>query len=393
MLAIEVDRLFDGNLVMSGGVVTVQDGRIVGVDPRGTSLPADCEVVRFPDATLLPGLIDTHTHLCGDSGVDALDRLPDFTDAEMIAVIEHSLQDELLAGVTTVQDLGDYQWAVVDWRDAHRDDIAFPTVLASGPPITIPGGHCWNMGGEVQGVEDFRRAVRQRAERQVDVVKIMASGGAMTLGTDVTVPQFTADEISVVVEEGHAHGLRVTAHAHAVDAIRAALKGGVDSVEHCTFLTQAGIVVDDDIVADLVRTGTPVCPTLGVMPGNSPPPRVLEMMRRLHFDEGSRNRLFADLHRAGVRLVSGSDSGIGPGKRHGVMRESVISLVEFGVPTVDALASATSGAADVCGLVDRKGRLRAGFDADLLVVDGDVCSDITALRNVQAVYVRGERRV
>ena len=394
MWAIEAARLFDGErAVAAGGVVTVEGTRIVGIDPPGTPLPADCEVDRFPDATLLPGLIDTHVHLCGDSGIDALDRLPDFSETEMTAVIEQSLQDEVMGGVTTVRDLGDYRWAVVDWRDRHRDDTALPTVVASGPPITSPGGHCWNMGGQVHGIEDLRQSVRERAERRVDVVKIMASGGAMTLGTDVTVPQFTAEEIKVVVDEAHTLGLPVTAHAHAVDAIRTALGGGVDSIEHCTFLTEAGIVVDDELLADLVRTGTPVCPTLGFMPGSSPPPRVLEMMRKLHFDPESRNRLFAGAHRAGVRLVSGSDSGIGPGKRHGVMRESVIALVEAGVSTVDALASGTSAGAEVCGLGDRKGRLRAGFDADLLVVHGDVPTDITALRNVQAVYVHGQRRV
>lgn len=137
-----------------------------------------CDVVDFPDATLLPGLIDTHVHLCGDGGLGVLDRLPTFSDEEMTAVIEDSLRAHLACGVTTVRDLGDRSWAVIDWRDRHRSSIAVPTVLASGPPITSPGVHCWNMGGQARGADELRHGVEQRLERGVDIVKIMASGGS-----------------------------------------------------------------------------------------------------------------------------------------------------------------------------------------------------------------------
>lgn len=204
-------------------------------------------------------------------------------------------------------------------------------------------------------------------------------------------PQFTAEEIRVVVDEAHTHGLAVTAHAHAVDAIRAALDGGVDSIEHCSFLTEAGIVVDDDVIADLVRTATPVCPTLGFMPGSSPPPRVQEMMRRMKFDPDSRNRMVADVHRAGVRLVSGSDSGISPGKRYGscgspsfrswsaAYRSSMSSLrPRLSVPSSAGWPSARAG----CGPASTP-----------TCSCSMVTHWLTALRSVQAVYVRGQRQV
>src|SRR6476660_5976911 len=118
----------------------------------------------------------------------------------MTAVIEGSLRAHLASGVTTVRDLGDRSWAVIDWRDRNRDDTGMPTVPASGPPITSPGGHCWNMGGQARGVDELCRAVQHRAERGVDIVKIMASGGISTPGTDAFAPQFIIEELRAVVD-------------------------------------------------------------------------------------------------------------------------------------------------------------------------------------------------
>jgi imidazolonepropionase-like amidohydrolase len=331
--------------------------------------------------------------LCCDSGRSALDHLPQLTDGELVAAIEEALRAHLAAGVTTVRDLGDSRWAVIDWRDKNRSNPALPTVLGSGPPITSPHGHCWNMGGEARGVEQIRRAVAERAARGVDVVKIIASGGAMTPGTDAARPQFSADEVKIVVDEAHAHGLRVTGHAHSLNAIRDALAAGIDGLEHCSFLTETGFEVADDVVAELVKTATVVCPTLGLAPGTALPPGVFELLRRAGTTYEDVARQYAGLHQAGVRMVSGSDGGISPGTRHGNLRYTLTRLVGGGVSITDALASATSIAAESCGMADGKGRLRAGFDADLLVVEGNALEDIAALWNVQAVFVRGNRCV
>ena len=394
MRAIKARQVFDGErLLADGSVVLVDEGRIAGVQPGGTPLPGDCDVADFPGATLLPGLIDAHVHLCADSGVGALDRLPDFSDEEMTAVIENALGVQLAAGVTTVRDLGDRRWAVIEWRDRNGRDAALPTVIGSGPPITSPKGHCWNMGGEADGVTALRRAVQERADHGVDIVKIMASGGANTPGSDASRPQFTVEEIEAVVTEAHAAGLPVTAHAHALDAIRYALAAGVDALEHCTFITETGIDVDDTVVASLVEAAIPVCPTLGFVPGAQPPPAVRELLRKAGSTNQSRPQIVAGLHHAGVRLVAGSDAGISAGKPHGVLPESLIHLTDGGVSTREVIASATSIAAEACGLTGRKGRLVVGLDADLLLLDGDPLADITTLRNVEAVYVRGRRVV
>jgi imidazolonepropionase-like amidohydrolase len=246
------------------------------------------------------------------------------------------------------------------------------------------------MGGAVEGADALRAAVAERAARGVDVVKIMASGGVNTPGTDPSAAQFTADELRVVVEEARAHGLPVVAHAHSLDSIRYALAAGVDGIEHCSFITADGMSADEETIAELAAAGTAVCPTLGVIPGMTPPPAVLEMMRKTGADYEARTRLFGRLHASGVRLISGSDAGINPGKAHGILPEAVIGLVEGGVSPAVALTTATTQAATALNL-PTKGHLTPGADADLVLVAGNPTTDITTLRTPTAVYLRGQR--
>ncbi|MCW2829540.1 MAG: amidohydrolase, partial [Aeromicrobium sp.] len=160
------DQAFDGEREMPGGaLVLVEDGRIVGVEPAAAPIPDGCEITYEPGTTLLPGLIDTHVHLCADGGLGALDRVPELSPDELEAVVARSLRTQLGAGVTTVRDLGDHHWAVLDGRSSWTDG---PTVVASGPPITSVGGHCASMGGEANGEAGLRAAVRERADRGAD---------------------------------------------------------------------------------------------------------------------------------------------------------------------------------------------------------------------------------
>src|SRR3954454_14115692 len=176
-------RAFDGEHVLpDGALVLVEGDNFVAVESGTAPAPADCPVTDLPGTTLLPGLVDAHVHLCGDDGPRALDQLPELSDEQLDAVVVRAGARHLAAGVTAVRDLGDVAWAVVA---RHRGAAAGPTVVASGPPLTSIRGHCWSMGGGVSGVEAVRQAVRDRHERGADVVKIMASGGAMTTTSDV----------------------------------------------------------------------------------------------------------------------------------------------------------------------------------------------------------------
>jgi imidazolonepropionase-like amidohydrolase len=384
-------RAFDGERALPGGaLVLVDGGRIVGVEPASAPAPADCPVTELAGATLLPGLIDAHVHLCGDSGPHALDHFPELSDDELDAIVERSMAQQLAGGVTAVRDLGDARWAVVD-RHRGRDDG--PTVVAAGPPITCPGGHCAGMGGEAAGEPGLRRAVRERAERGADVVKIMTSGGLMTAGTDVLAPQFTLDELRAVVDEAHRVGLPVTAHAHAAAAMELCLAAGVDGIEHGTSVTAQGIANPPGLADAIAAAGIPVCPTFARSPGALVPPHVQAAMERAHMAWEHRYPQIGELHRAGVVLVGGVDSGINPAKPHGLAGESLVELGLCGLSAAEALAAGTSVAARVCGLADRTGRLAPGLDADLLAVAGDPLADLAALRDVRLVLSRGREVV
>jgi imidazolonepropionase-like amidohydrolase len=265
------------------------------------------------------------------------------------------------------------------------------------------------MGGEVEGPEEIRAAVRERVERGVDVVKVMASGGMTTVGTDVTAPQFSLDHLRLVVEEAHAAGLPVAAHAHASLAVDQAVALGVDSIEHASYLRPAdeGVKVfegpgppppggaSDEQLEQLAASGIALCPTLGGFSLKmllAAPPQLVANMRRFGVTPESlvesRTRMLRRMAAAGVRFVSGADAGIVPPKAHGRYAEAVIELADI-LDMDTALTSATSVAAEVCGLADRTGRLAAGLDADLLVLDGDPSVDSDALRRPLHVVLRG----
>jgi imidazolonepropionase-like amidohydrolase len=395
--AIRSTHAFDGeSFRRSGATVLVDDGLIVGVEPYDFPLPDRCPVTSH-DGTVLPGLIDAHTHLVTDSGVSALDRVAGCSDEEIDEVITRALRDQLDAGVTTVRDLGDRRFRVVERRDGQpATGAGEPTIVASGPPLTSPAGHCHFLGGEVSGTAEIIRAVADRAERGVDIVKVMASGGANTPGSDVMRTQFSTAELRLVVDRAHAAGLPVTAHAHGTPAVTQAIAVGVDGIEHCSCITPRGFgQADDETLAALARSRIAVCPTIGTDPhlmGN-PPPAVQALAERMGITVQQilriRQSFVGRLHDAGVRLVSGVDSGINPAKRHGTLPYAVCELVTVGLSAAEALATATSTAATACGVGASKGRLAPGLHADLLVVDGDLENDVTALLRPRTVLLRG----
>lgn len=393
MWALRAPRIFDGEQVWTDGALILIDGAtIVGMERRDAEAPEGCEVTEV-SGTVLPGLIDAHIHLCGDAGPEALERLADFSELELREVITESLRRVLAAGVTTVRDLGDRRFAVLDWR-ASAPPGRWPRILAAGPPLTSVRGHCWNMGGEVTGEAELQAAVAERVERGVEVVKIMASGGFTTPGSSVVSCQFSDAELRLVVTESHRHGLPVTAHAHPLVAVDQVIRAGVDGIEHCSGFTDQGSGLPAATVVALRRESIAVCPTLGQTSLLHAPPAMLAMLAARGLTPELVMRLAAEqaarLLAAGVRLISGTDSGVGEAKPHGLLAVSLEALVQGGAEPTAALASATSVAAEVLGVGAAKGRIAADYDADLVLVDGDPTADIADLQRVRRVYVDGE---
>lgn len=393
MYAFRAAHAFDGDRFLRGGAtVLLEADRIVGVEAGRADLPAGVEVTEYA-GTVLPGLFDCHTHLVADATFGGLERAGTMPDEALDAVVADSLRAHAFAGVTTVRDLGDRGYRTL----AFRERPGLPRVVASGPPLTTPEGHCHFLGGAVDG--DLLGAVAERVERGVDVIKVMASGGFATPGTDQLGAQFTRDELRAVVEEAHRVGLPVVAHAHSLVGMQNALAAGVDGIEHFTGLTPQGPRIDEDLLDEVARRGVYVDLTMGndrslhaLMP--APPPPVAELMAMLgvtSFDALYTSRLseLSRLREHGVPLITGVDSGMGPMKRHGNAWRNVGDLVEGGYPVAEALAAATSVAAEACGLGDETGRLAEGYAADLLVVDGDLAQDPSLLSQPREVLVRG----
>lgn len=383
MLALRAARLFDGERTVERPLVLVEDGRIVAVEHGRAQPPADAQVHDFGEATILPGLIDCHVHLAF-TGPEPVERVTRAEDAELFEGMLAAAASALAAGITTVRDLGDRGFLALELRDRFRSGAELgPEILAAGPPITCPDGHAHYLGGVASGVDELRTTIRTWAERGVDVIKVMASGGVLTEGTDPLTPQFSSEELEAVVDEAHRFGLPVTAHAHGAAPIAQAVQAGLDGLEHVSFWTQEGTDPDEWVIDEIIERQIAVTPTFGLVPGSSGPPPFV--FRRTPQTVETWGRLFE----AGARMAIGTDAGITEGKPHDVLPHTLCNFEEHGWDRSGLLRSVTSVAADVLGVADRKGTVRAGKEADLLVVDGDPLSDIAALRAVRAVFRAG----
>jgi imidazolonepropionase-like amidohydrolase len=378
--------LYDGtsSRLVPDPTVVIDSGTILSIEPSAP-VPSGATVVDYFGATLLPGLVDTHVHLAFDASDDPVGHLAARDDDAALAAMTDAARAAARGGVTTVRDLGDRGYLSLTLRASG--DPTLPTIVAAGPPITTPGGHCHYLGGAAEGIEGVRAAVREHAERGVDVIKVMASGGNLTPGSRPELPQFGPAELRAAVEEAHRHSLPVTAHAHGTQAVVQAVEAGVDGLEHVTFMTASGVdPAPEDVVRAIADRRVTVGLTLGVapVPGLTMPPGMATRVPALIANARR-------LQEAGVPITAGTDAGIGPIKPPDVLRHAVGHLGQIGMSGAAALRACTSEAAAVCGLGHRKGRLAPGYDADILAIHGDPLTDPAALHHIRAVYVRGLR--
>jgi imidazolonepropionase-like amidohydrolase len=379
-------RIFTGSTSaqLEDHVLDIEDGHIAEVRPRA-SLPPTAEVVDLGDVTVLPGLIDVHQHLAFDASSDPVAQLDADDDATLLLRMRLAAQRALAVGITTIRDLGDRSYLSLTLRDWFLEgNEVGPRIVASGPPITTHRGHCWFLGGEIDGVDGMRQAVQQRVARGADVIKVMASGGNMTPTVGPHESQIGRADLAVALEEAHAAGLPLAVHAHGGQAVADALAVGADSIEHCTFFSADGVDADPDVLQQLAASRCVISMTAAVAPGAT---AVYPAMRQR---VAAILENHATLHRAGARIVCSSDAGVGPNKPHTALPHGVSTfLPSIGMTNTEAITNVTAFAAEVCGVADRTGTLEVGKDADILAVAGNPLDDIAAIHDVAAVFARG----
>jgi len=399
-IVLKAMRLFDGRTgkLQSPGVLVVTGGRIESV---GGIAPAGARVVELGDATLLPGFMDAHTHLSmpysSDTGTGALQPLRQ-TVAERTLQASVNAKKTLEAGFTTVRDLGGIDFINIGLREGiHKGYVEGPRMLTVAYAIGTTGGHCdptegyrfgaLNPALDVpaigNGADAMRAAVRWNTKYGADVIKVCATGGVLSLTDDVDSPQLTQEELNALVDQAHTLKRKAAAHAHGAEGAKRAIRAGIDSIEHGSFL-------DEEALRMMVEKGTYYVPTLMAveglrmaLPGGKIDPRIAKKAR------AAMDAIDVTVKKAigmNVRIALGTDAAVYP---HGMNAGEFRLLVERGMKPAEALMAGTSVDAELLGLSDRLGTLQAGKIADVVATPGDPTKDIRETEHVFFVMKEG----
>jgi len=396
--------LFDGKseALVSPGLVVVTGGRVVGVGP-GAAIPAGAETIELGDATLLPGFIDAHTHLTfsysEDYNKEALSNLQK-TVAERALDASVNARITLMAGFTTVRDVGSVDYLDVGLRNAiAHGDVPGPRMLVTVHALGSTGGHCDSQGGfrqglfgheagpmdgVINGADQARYAVRLDHKYGADIIKVCASGGVLSPTDDVDTPQLTQEELNAIVDEAHALHRKTAAHAHGAEAAKRAIRAGIDSIEHGSF-------VDDEDLDMMVKRGTYLVPTLMAAQGlqerfdrNIYMPPAIAAKARLAIN--SMHTTFQRALAKGVKIGLGTDAAVYP---HGRNAEEFHQMVDLGMKPAAALKAGTSADADLLGVADKVGTLERNKFADIVAVPGNPLQNIRQTEHVFFVMKEG----
>ena len=396
-------RMFDGksNAAVTPGLVVVTDGKIAGVG-SGAAVPEGAETIDLGDATLLPGFIDAHTHITMNYSEDyaraALDGLRK-PIAEMALDASVNARITLMAGFTTVRDVGSRDYLDAGLRNAiNRGVVPGPRMLVAVHAIGATGGHCDETGyregalgpetgpevGVVNGADQARRAVRLAHKYGATVIKTCATGGVLSLADAVDTPQLTQAELDALVDEAHALRLKTAAHAHGAEGAKRAIRAGIDSIEHGSFL-------DDEALELMKQKGTYYVPTLMATQGLTeqiakgvPIPPAIKVKADAAI--AAVHQTFQKAIAKGIKIGLGTDAAVYP---HGRNAEEFHQMVDLGMKPIEALRSGTSNDADLLGLSKTIGTLETGKLADVVAVPGDPTQNIRQTEHVFFVMKDG----
>ena len=385
---LEIDGLFDGTDTMSDAAIVIENNAVAWVGKRSkTPKTPKGERSRSLEAGgkfAVPGLINCHAHLTLDGSADFEAETRQSEGAAALKAFRNA-RLTLRSGVTTVRDLGANGPMVVELaRQIERGALEGPRIIAAARGVTITGGHGMEVGRIADGADAVRAATREQVAVGATVIKLFSTGGVLGEGAGPELAAYTPEETRAAVDEAHRAGIRITTHAHGAEGMRIAAEAGIDSIEHATLLDQQTIRLIKD-------KGVALVPTFSALRriienGGALPARVMERARLVatkHL-EGVRAA-----HKAGVRIAAGTDAGT-PFNTHERFALELVYLTEAGLSRTEALAAATSVAADVVGRPNA-GRIAAGSWADIVVVDGDPLRDLEVMQRPKAVWVRGVR--
>lgn len=384
----------ENGVLVANPAITVTDGTITSIASGSTSSPDGSKIIDLGSKTILPGLIDMHVHFMGKATDQGYRRLVISHERAAITGVMNA-RTTLLAGFTTVRNVGAPSFSDVALRDAIAEgDVPGPRMFVAGPSIGITGGHCSDnnllpeeFGIVGEGVADGPWAVRTKVRRNikygVDLIKTCSTGGVLSKGTQVGAPQYTVEELTALTEEAHSHGRKVASHAHGAEGIINALKAGVDTIEHASFISDEGIEMAK-------RQGTylsmDIYNTEYILGEGEKAGFLEESLAKERMTGATQRESFRRAHEAGVKMVMGTDAGVYP---HGDNAKQLSRMVRFGMTPAQALRAATYNAADALGQKGRFGTIRIGAAADIIAVDGNPLEDVTLLENIPFVMKEG----